>query len=244
MNTASITKFLLAIGLLCSAAANAGNYGVSPLDVQFTTQQKSTVLTVTSDDSKPISLRLRAMRWTQNDKGEDIYEESPDLIFFPKRLELKPGDKKIVRVGINETPSGEERAYRLFLEELAPPTAPGDGQTKLSVLINIGIPVFVSSADAVAVLKTEKASVTKAGNLNIQLANKGTSRARISRISLNDGTLVSESIPSRYLFPGISKSFEIKVPTALCNGKENQIRIEAEKSNTEVAVAFPNGCKT
>ena len=224
-------------------AAIAGNYGVSPLDVQFTSQQKSTVLTVTSDDSKPISLRLRAMRWTQNEKGEDKYEESPDLIFFPKRLELKPGDKKIVRVGINESPSGDERAYRLFLEELAPPTAPGDGQTKLSVLINIGIPVFVSPVDAVPVLNIEKATVEKNAALNLQVSNKGNSRARISRVVMNDGSPVTESIPSRYLFPGISKSFDLKVPATLCNGKRGTLRIEADKSSADVAVEFPGGCK-
>jgi len=243
MNALPISRIALALSLLFgAAAAQAGNYGVSPLDVQFSAQQKSAVLTVTSEDKEPISLRLRAMRWTQNDKGEDYYEEASDLIFFPKRLELKAGDKKIVRVGVNEVPASAERAYRLFLEELAPPTKPGDGVTRLSVLVNIGVPVFVSPPAAKPGFTIERASVEKNGSLQLQVSNKGNSRLRLSRIVMADGTPVSEAIPSRYVFPGVSKAYEIAIPRELCRDAKARLRVEAENANADADVALPAGC--
>ena len=137
--------------------------------------------------------RVRAMRWTQNDKGEDLYEEASDLIFFPKRLELKPGDKKIVRVGVNEIPASGERAYRLFLEEMAPPAKSGDSQTKLSVLVNIGVPVFISPPSAKPDLTIDSARAESSGALHLHISNKGTSRVRLSRVVMPDGTLVRAS---------------------------------------------------
>lgn len=225
-----------------STIAHAGNYGVSPLDVQFSPQQKSAVLNVTSEDRETVSLRLRAMRWTQNDRGEDVYEEANDLIFFPKRLDLKPGEKKIVRVGVNEIPQSGERAYRLFLEELAPPTTPGDGQTRLSVLVNIGVPVFISSASTKQTLVINQAVVDSKGELRLNVTNPGTSRIRLSRIITADGALVSESIPGRYVFPGVSKTYNIPVPREMCKSGAARLRIQAENENADTDVNFPAGC--
>ena len=68
--------------LFSSASANAASYGVSPLTMTFSQMQKSNVLTVVNEDRNPVSLRVKAMEWTQDKDGNDVYEDTKELIFF------------------------------------------------------------------------------------------------------------------------------------------------------------------
>jgi len=234
---------LFAALALFPATGSAGNYGVSPLDVRFSPQQKSAVLTITSEDTKDVSLRLRAMRWTQDAEGRDAYEEVQDLVFFPKRLDIKPGEKRIVRVGVNELPAAGERAWRLYLEELAPPQAPGGGATRLAVLVNIGVPVFAGGADVKAVLRIGEPRFDADGRMELEVANSGTSRARLSRLVLVDGAVVTESLASRYVFPGISKRFTVALPKELCRGGRAKLRFETDTDNVDRDIELPTACR-
>jgi fimbrial chaperone protein len=227
---------------LVTTPARAGNYGVSPLDIRFSPQTRSAVLTVTSEDTKPVTLRLRAMRWTQDSDGRDSYEEANDLVFHPKRIELKPGEKRIVRVGISEAPAAGERAWRLYLEELAPPQEPGGGATRLAVLVNIGVPIFSAAADARSRLAIESPSVARDGTLTLDVSNTGASRARLSRLVLTDGRIITESIASRYVFPGITKRYSIAVPREICRGGKASLRFETDGDSVERDVELPRAC--
>lgn len=218
-----LTTRLLVLSVLAAIAAlapcrpaSAGNFGVSPLDVQFSEQRKSAVLTVTSDDPRPVSVRLQAMRWTQDTSGQDHYEPSNDLIFFPKRIDLKAGDRKIVRVGVNTVGQSDEIAYRLFIEEMAPAERPNEAGTKLAVLVSVGIPVFVTPVGFEPEATLSSATLSASGKLSLQVNNAGKSRLRISRISGPEGVTLSEEISSRYVFPGISKRFEIGASATPC----------------------------
>lgn len=224
--------------LLAGAPAAAGSFGVSPLDVQFSPQRQSAVINVTNDDTKPLQLRLRAARWTQNEKGEDVYEEATDLVFFPKRLDMKPGDQKVVRLAITEPPAKGERAWRLFVEELPPAETPRDGQTKLSVLLTIGVPVFASSADAKPDLRVATSVLRKDGTLELTVRNAGASRTRISRLVGDGDATVTDALPGRYVFPGVEKTYRVKADAALCRDK-GRIRIETDGAVVDAEPASP-----
>lgn len=208
--------FFLAGFLVLANSAFAGNFGVSPLDLQFSPNSKSGVLTVTNDDTKPLSLRLRAMRWTQDAEGRDVYEDATDLIFFPKRFELKPGEQRVVRAGVDQVPAGPERAYRLFIEEVPPADIPREGGSKLAVLLSIGIPVFVSAnaAKPEAVILSSKSA--SRGSLEWTIRNAGNTRLRLSRVVGTDGKGLLDGVASRYIFPGITKSYVAQVERDVC----------------------------
>lgn len=225
---------LLAVSILSALASLAwspegktGNFGVSPLDVQFSPQRKSAVLTVSSDDPKPVSLRLQAMRWTQDEKGVDKYEPTDDIVFFPKRLDLKSGDRKIARLGVTAVGASEEHAYRLFIEEIAPAETPKDAGTKLAVLVSVGVPVFVTPGGFEPQLRVASATLDKSGQLQMTVNNAGKSRVRISRIASADGATLSDAIASRYVFPGVSKQFEIASTGTPCKGGSTALGVDA-----------------
>jgi fimbrial chaperone protein len=208
--------FAALASLSLSMSATAGNFGVSPLDVQLGPQRKSSVLTVTNDDNKPLQLRVRAMRWKQEVNGADVYEDTQDLVFFPKRLDLKPGDQKVIRIGISDVSADAERGYRLFVEEIPPAETPRSEGSKLAVLLTIAVPVFVTSPDAKAQLQVLAATLRKDGALQLTVENKGRSRARFSSVQTTDGNAVTEAVSSRYLFPGMQKTWNLTVDPSLC----------------------------
>ena len=222
--------------LLLASVVQAGNFGVSPLDFQLTEQRRSGVLTITNEDKAPISLRVRAMRWTQDAQGADVYEESPDLIFFPKRIDLQPGEKKIVRLGVNAVGQDAERAYRLFVDELAPPEDPEQGKgTRLSVLVSIGVPVFLTPSGAESALVIEQARVGE--TLDLTVGNRGKSRVRLSRVVAGNGAEVAQNIPGRYVFPGITKQLRIPVQGLACTGGRVPLKMDAGGATTDFYAA-------
>lgn len=226
----------LLLGFAATHPARAGNYGVSPLDFQFSAQRRSGVLTITNEDKAPISLRVRAMRWTQNAEGADVYEDSADLVFFPKRVELQPGEKKIVRLGVNAVPQDGERAYRLFVDELPPPEEPGQRSgTRLAVLVSIGVPVFLTPEGAESALEVEQARLGEA--LEMTVNNRGKARVRISRIVSGEGAELAQNIPGRYVFPGVRKSFRIQAAAPACAAGRTRLRVDADGAMTDFDAA-------
>src|SRR5688572_11873485 len=89
---------LLFAAFLATPAADAATFGVTPL-IMMLGKAKSASITVSNDDKVPISFQVSVKKWTQGPKGEDIYEDSKDLVVFPQQLQIAPGQKKLVRVG-------------------------------------------------------------------------------------------------------------------------------------------------
>lgn len=244
MNSARaiFTAIAAAFFALQTAPTDAANFGVSPLSVDLTTQQRSAVITVSNDDTKVIQLKVHAVRWTQNAKGEDQYQPTEDLVFFPKRLEIKPGEQRIIRTGLPAAPlTGDERAYRLYVEELPPVDLPTDGQTKLSVLLSFALPVFVAPAASTSKLDVKSAELLSDGTLSMQLANVGVTRARISRVTSEDGTLTSDSVSSRYLFPTVAKTVVARLGADACKQMPKNLKLELDNQLVNVAISR-NAC--
>jgi len=234
---------LMSMALALSiTSALAGNYGVSPLSFSFSKTNKSGVLTVSNDDKKDLDIRIRPKIWIQNASGEDNYQDSNDLVVFPRRLSLKPGEKKIIRLGVNETQTTTEKAYRLFLEEVAPPEVPNDANAKLSVLINIGVPVFLTPAQAVPQLTVQPIVVDN--KLKLELSNQGNAHIRLARIKDEKGNTITSNFTNRYVFSGVRTTSDVSFPASLCNGSSVKWLLETNEAKPIVLnITLPSRCK-
>jgi len=230
------------IFFLCASTAVAGNYSVSPLNLEFTPQKKSAVITVTNDDKKILNLRVRPTRWLQDAKGVDTYQDTGDLIVFPRQLNIKPSDKKIIRVGINELPQAGENAYRLYIEELAPPQEPKNNQTRLSVLVNIGVPIFASTQKLHPLLQITQLPFSSPKNLEFNIVNAGNMHARIGQIVTADNQIVSQASTVRYIFPGVTRLLTVPLTPALCTGGNKQLKFETDEELLSIETIFPEKC--
>lgn len=221
----------------------AGNYSVSPLSLQFSPQTKTAVITITNEDKKDLTLRIRPMRWTQDANGEDIYKETDDLVIYPLRLEkMKPSDKKIIRAGINELNEEGEKAYRLYLQEIAPPQEPGKNLTRLSVLVDVGVPIFVSKGDAKQNATITQIATQSPNSITLRIANLGTGHIRINQITTREDKIFVENPAIRYVFPGVTRTFSIPIPASFYAEKKAALKFDTNQTPIYVDVALPGSC--
>ena len=90
-------------------------------------KQKTTTLTLESiNEVEKKIFEVKAFKWDQNDKGEDVLEKDDTLIINPRNFILKPNGKQVIRVGFNRPivsvlDGREEGAWRIVIEELPQP---------------------------------------------------------------------------------------------------------------------------
>ena len=101
--------------VLASARAAAGEFVINPLRVTLDRTTRATEVVVRNDDKTPLRMQVQAMTWTQNVDGVDQYEPADALLYFPRTMEIPPGESRIVRVGVRAAPVTREEAYRLFI---------------------------------------------------------------------------------------------------------------------------------
>src|SRR5687767_13477794 len=85
--------------LLGAAFPSAAEFGVAPLRVELTPSMKSAVVSITGKTTAGRLLQVSAMRWTQDAEGRDVYDETTDLVFLPKAIDLSKSPKQLIRVG-------------------------------------------------------------------------------------------------------------------------------------------------
>src|SRR5271169_816467 len=124
----------------------ASDFTINPLQVSLEGSNRASEVVVRNDDSTPLRMQVQAMSWRQDAEGKDQYEVADDLLYFPRAMEIAPGESRIVRVGVKSVPVSREEAYRLFIEELPPaaPPSPEPQGASLRVFLRIGVAVFVA----------------------------------------------------------------------------------------------------
>jgi fimbrial chaperone protein len=214
---------LLAVLVLSAwaPAIVAAEFAILPLRVALDRTNRAAEVVVRNDDKAPLRMQVQAMAWRQDADGKDQYEPAEGVIYFPRTLEIPPGESRIVRVGIRAAPVTREETYRLFIEQLPPADqAPAPVGATLRVLLRVGVPVFVAPAQA-----ERKAEVTrldmKAGQVRWAVANAGNVHFVAERVELaalaRDGTrLYSRQFQERYFLAGVAKPLQAEIPPELC----------------------------
>ncbi|MFC1855474.1 molecular chaperone [Thermodesulfobacteriota bacterium] len=198
--------------------AFAGSFKTVPLKLYMEAKTKSTNLKIVNTSEETLNLQLKSVKWTQNENGQDNYEPTKDILFFPKMLTIEKGDSQIVRVGYKgKQVITDEQTYRLFVKEL-PVAKPGEQVLKMA--LNIGLPVFIKPAEGTIKMSLEEAKLAN-DMLVVKIKNSGTSHFVVSKVHATGfDASGSESFkaeqPGWYVLPGISKYFSVKIPRDGC----------------------------
>lgn len=211
-----------------ASIACAGNFGVSPLRVDLDRGTKSALITVTNDDERPLAFQIRAMQWTQDQAGADRYEDTADLVYFPRQLNVPPKESRVVRVGYKVPATQAEKAYRVYVEELAERNR-SPSQTGVAITLRFGVPVFLRPASARLAgemqLSAEPgaalALVRNTGNVHFRFAS-----VRYSALGAGGETLLERSVGGWYLLAGAERPYRLALPPALC-AQARLLRAEA-----------------
>jgi fimbrial chaperone protein len=210
----------LLLALPAPWALAAGEFAIMPLRVSLDRANRAAEIVIRNDDKAPLRMQIEARAWRQDAEGRDHYDATDGLIFFPRALEVPPGDSRIVRVGIRAAPVAREETYRLFIEQLPPPEAAGASGATLRVLLRVGVPVFVAPAQPERRAQITRLEV-KGGQARIEVANAGNVHAAADLVELvataRDGSaLLRRQLPERYFLAGAVRPFMAEIPGDVC----------------------------
>ena len=191
-------SFLLAVCFLLLAlvtpdVSHAGVFSVNPTRLELSRDVPSAVMQVVNAGAEDTTIQLHILQWTQID-GEDQFKASRHLISTPQIFNLRAGGTQIIRIGLPGKPdSSTESAYRLILEEIPSPPAPGF--TGLQVALKVSIPVFVTNE---VIAKSRQ-------DLAIQLDGQGTESPEKIRVNMHNKGLKHIQLRGMQIFSNDEK---------------------------------------
>jgi fimbrial chaperone protein len=198
-----------------SCSALAGAFGVSPIRVDLDPGTRTGLVTVTNDDERKLHFQVKLFEWTQSASGDDAYADSGDLLFFPQIFSVDPKDKRLIRVGLKAPPQEQERAFRLFIEEMPDPNAGPSAGAQIAVRLRFGVPIFLSAGKGDAQPEILPATVTK-GAVRVPIRNNGTRQIRFEEIALRVGDKPVARTAGWYVFPGATRAFTLPITPQDC----------------------------
>jgi fimbrial chaperone protein len=240
--------FLILLAVLSCGTAGAAEWRVTPIRLDLGRDAKSGAVTIVNESDERLQLQMAAFEWTQDKDGKDRYEETDDILFFPKIMIFDRKGEKILRAGVKGPAPAKEKTYRLFVEEIPEPKQ-AEG-ARVAIAIRFGLPVFVKPLKEEA--RGEVAGLSMAGGvLNAVVKNTGNVHFLIQGIRIRGKNPKGEEIFSKelagwYLLAGASRPYASDVPADICRGVAGfDVEVRTETSSfTGKLVADPSMCAT
>lgn len=211
--------FFLSLIVLFPSEGLPVNFSINPIRIFFEGGKKTDIITVKNESPRSVALQVNAAAWTQDEKGDNVYLPTEDILFFPKLMEINAGEEKIIRIGNNVSRSDEEKTYRLFIEEI--PDNSTEETTWVKILMKVGIPIFILPLKTAASGVIEKFELSKSG-LSLGVKNDGNVHFIIRSIEVTgkDGAgkeVYAVEEAGGYLHHGRSKRFIFEIPEDVCH---------------------------
>ena len=213
--------------LLLPVAARAGDWRVAPIRLDLGRDAKSGAVAVANDSDDRLQVQMKAFEWTQDAEGKDRYEETGEILFFPRLMILERKEERILRAGIRVPAAAKEKTFRLFIEEIpGPRNAEG---ANVAVAIRFGVPIFVKPLKEEA--RGEVGAMTmSSGALLVPVKNTGNVHFVVQSVLVRGRNGAGEEVFSRelggwYLLAGVSRGYATTVPIEACG---TMTAIEAE----------------
>ena len=205
-----------ALCALMPAASMAGLFSISPIRIDLDRRNKTDSITVSNDETgRKIEMQAKLVEWTQDAKGNDVYVESNDLVFFPRIFAIDKQDQRVVRVGLKVPAGAAEKSYRLFIEELPPPADPAKKGAQVLFVLRFGIPIFVrpDKEQLAGAIDGMEATPTAA---TIIVKNTGNQNFQIQSLSVKSGAVYEKEIVGGYVLAGATKHITAQFPPDTC----------------------------
>jgi fimbrial chaperone protein len=213
---------LLAALAVAVRGSQAADFSVSPMILELERGVRSAEIEVRNLDQQPIRFQVLGMDWSQDESGKNIYGDSQSLIWFPRALELAPGESRIIRVGVRATPALQEQAYTVFLQEVALSGLPAEKArgAQVRLLLSVSVPVFVPPAKPQPGGAVESAEL-RGGSFNVVVANGGNRHFSYREVAIvglaPDGTeKFNQRVQGRTLLAGSRQQVQVKIPKDVC----------------------------
>lgn len=230
--------------LLFSSLAVASGLQVSPTSLSLQARESASGLTLSNTGDDIIHAQVRVYQWLQDEKGDQL-TLSRGLLASPPMIELKPGEKQLIRIIRAKAPpqgtGAVEAAYRVMVNEL--PLKSATQKTGLQFALSYSLPVFVQP---VGVTKTSpqlqwsthlqpdgkevKLRVSNTGNGHAQLAGLSFINTAGTSTDINPGLL-------GYVLPGATMNWTLKIPpSTLTAGGKFKVMLNGTQTTPDVSM--------
>lgn len=217
----ALIPVLLIVALLGAAhgAGQEGGFSVDPVPVFLDAGRSTEMVRISNDSDTPLALQVRVYRWTQDDDGADIYEETEEVIYFPRILTVESQQQRVVRIGLEIPVAAVEGTYRLYLEEL-PEDSPADA-SGVRTLMRVGIPIFRVPESEVFEGALEGIEWNDC-RLSFRVLNRGNSHFVVQRVGVvatdeSGAVMFDEETSGWYVLPGAGRLHEFDLAPHECS---------------------------
>ncbi|MGL6040950.1 MAG: fimbrial biogenesis chaperone [Deefgea sp.] len=232
--------YLLALFLALSAViAQAGEFSISPIRIDFGSKTKSQAITVSNLGDTPLRIALQLKRWTQNEAADDVYTDAQqDLIYFPRQFELQPKQKQVVRIARKSPSQDQETTYRLYFNEQPPASSDSAQSGNVSMVVSFGVPVFIEPSKPTPSLVATPMQIEQQ-TLNFKLSNNGNTTQKLRRIQFGQDGVEIAQFDHWYLLPGASRAYQLQLPKDACRNDAQTVLIETDRSRIKQSLDIP-----
>jgi fimbrial chaperone protein len=203
------------LALLSAGTAKAQSLTVLPVNIEMAPGQMSTTMTVVNQGTTESSVQLRAFAWSQKD-GKEVLTSSEDVVASPPAATIAPGATQVVRLVLRKAPGTQEASYRILLDQIPPPAAPGT----VRISLRLSIPVFAEPTSR-AVPHMQYRVENANGKAWLVAVNDGGRHDTVRSLALTGGdgaTLKTEASTSPYVLAGATSRWAIVSPLPPAGG--------------------------
>ncbi|PYE40382.1 fimbrial biogenesis chaperone [Psychrobacter fozii] len=230
--------------LLSSGLAVASGLQVSPISLSLQAREKASGLTLSNSGNDVLHAQVRVYRWLQDEKGDQL-TPSRGLLASPPMIEVKPGERQLIRIIRAKAPpqgtGAVEDAYRIAVDEI--PVKSVNQTTGLQFALSYSLPVFVQPAGVTKTSpklqwSTHLQSDGKA--IKLRVSNSGNGRAQLSALSFVDtagnSTVINPGLLG-YVLPSATMNWTLKIPpSVLTTGGKFKVMMNGIQTTPDVTM--------
>jgi len=211
---AVFAAFLLIFGVHAPRAIASIN--VSPVRIELSEDHNKDVVRISNQEDAAKSYQVEVVAWSQTDERREVYSPTDELLAVPPLFTLQPGEEQVVRVGMIADPDPKiERAYRMFITEIAPPKNTESRSSGVSMRLQIGIPVFVAPAGGMPYAALDYIESMQIDNqLFMRFRNPGNMHIKVTEIQFAAPGLADKVVTPAvfYVLPGQMGYLPVALP--------------------------------
>jgi len=247
MKNLGLITILMCIYLMIPGYSQAGNFKIAPVVINIGAKEKTSVFNIKNLGDEKVTIQIHAKRWRQNSNGDDLYDDTGDIVIFPRIADIEKGQERIIRLGYQgkKVPTVEE-TYKLIVEEL-PVKEPG--KKVLRFALKMKLPVFRSPIKEIIERSIEKVEL-RDGKLFVTVKNSGNTHFPIRKMTVlglddSGSEVFSSETASSYILAGVSRSYSIKLHKEECRkARTVKVTVEGKKASIISSMKIDNAmCK-
>ena len=230
--------------LLSPNLAVAGGLQVSPISLSLQARESASGLTLSNSSDEVINAQVRVYQWSQDDKGDQL-TPSRGLLASPPMIELKAGEKQLIRIIRAKAPpqgtGAVEAAYRIMVNEL--PIKSATQKTGLQFALSYSLPVFVQPVGVVKTspqLQWSTHLQADGKEVTLRVSNTGNGHAQLAGLSfINTAGTSTDINPGLlgYVLPGATMNWTLKIPpSTLTAGGKFKVMLNGTQTTPDVSM--------